>query len=392
MKRSSTLARAWTLYRAARYELARDAALEAIQEDPALSEAYCLLAFSLSDLDEGAEAIKAARQGIALAPQWAYPYYVLGYVALQARLVFDALAAAESAVKLESDNANYYSFLARVWYSFKDWSQCLELCDRGLSVDPTHAESLMYRGLALMRLGRNEEAEATLKANLAQRPEHFQSHAGQGWVNLHAHEYDQALEYFKEALRLSPNYVWAREGLRSALKARHRGYRIILAGELWLSRLPMLWRPALTLFVFLLLGALVICSVRFPLVKPYAVWTALIVLTILATNWVAGAIFNFALWLHPLGKLALTKSDLLESQAFLVGMLISIGDTLLGLLTRKGGCFFAAIATFYVVICYLGVSKQILEPKRRQIGALICLGVLILLQVLFLPDALSGKH
>ena len=68
--------------------------------------------------------------------------------------------------------------------------------------------------MALVRLGRRDEAGATLEAALARDPENAVTHANQGWARLHAGDFRGALEHFREALRLNPSLEWARAGHR----------------------------------------------------------------------------------------------------------------------------------------------------------------------------------
>ncbi len=58
----------------------------------------------------------------------------------------------------------------------------------------------------------------------------------QGWAALEQGEPQQAVQHFRRALRLRPNYARARSGIVEALKAHHPLYRQLLRWFFWLSR------------------------------------------------------------------------------------------------------------------------------------------------------------
>ena len=90
--------------------------------------------------------------------------------------------------------------------------------------------------MALVQLGRKDEADHTLGSALANDPENALTHANQGWAFLHRGDHERALEHFREALRIDPELDWARIGIVEALKARYLIYRFMLRFFLWMSR------------------------------------------------------------------------------------------------------------------------------------------------------------
>ena len=69
---------------------------------------------------------------------------------------------------------------------------------------PSTPAALNLRAMALVQLGRKDEAAATLGSALADDPENALTHANQGWALLHQGDHAKALEHFREALRLDP--------------------------------------------------------------------------------------------------------------------------------------------------------------------------------------------
>src|SRR5262245_3830355 len=83
---------------------------------------------------------------------------------------------------------------------------------------------------------RQEAAE--LPPNKGPAAETVLSLTNQGWAALESGEPHEALQHFRRALRLRPDYERARSGVVEALKARHPLYRWVLGGFFWLTRFP----------------------------------------------------------------------------------------------------------------------------------------------------------
>ena len=184
--------------------------------------------------------------------------------------------------------------------------------------------------MALVQLGRKDEAAATLGSALADDPENALTHANQGWALLHRGDHARALEHFREALRIDPELEWARAGIVEALKARHLIYRLMLRFFLWMGRQSRVAQWVVILgFVF---GRKILADLRAvpsgwrrsscPML---ALSFAFLLLT-----WISSPLFNLLLRFNRFGRLALSREQRIESSWI-------------------GGCFLLA-ALFFVVI------------------------------------------
>src|SRR5262249_51238586 len=149
----------------------------------------------------------------------------------------EARAAILEAIRLDPYQAAYFGILASLEMQRSRWREALAAADQGLAIDPEHTLCTNLRAQALVKLGDRAAAAATMGEALARRPDDAYTHANQGWAMLHAGQPQQALEHFREALRLDPGMEWARAGVVEALQARNFVYRWMLAWFLWMSRL-----------------------------------------------------------------------------------------------------------------------------------------------------------
>lgn len=96
-----------------------------------------------------------------------------------------------------------------------------------MKLNPEAFDCLHNKGLALFALGKYQAAKQCYQAALAINPEHANSYASMGWLLLKEKSPKAALEYFREALRIDPNLLYAQQGFEAALAAQE----IIIAVE-----------------------------------------------------------------------------------------------------------------------------------------------------------------
>src|SRR4029077_17572349 len=76
---------------------------------------------------------------------------------------------------------------------------------------------------------------SAIQAALEEDPEDAFSHTNQGWICLNRGERAQAIEHFREALRLDPTIESARLGLLEALRTKYLLYRALYSFYDWMS-------------------------------------------------------------------------------------------------------------------------------------------------------------
>jgi tetratricopeptide (TPR) repeat protein len=320
------ITRAQLLMQQSRYELAEEQLRLALAENSEDAVAHAMLAICLLEKKEYESATTEARQAIHCAPDEAVGFYTLAMVMHSRNRLTEAFDAITEAVRIEPWESSYWGSLANIESDRKRWKECLAAAENGLEADADDVLCTNMRALALVHLGRDEEAGATIDAALRKEPDNAVTHANQGWALLHAGEPRKAMEHFREALRLNPELEWARIGIIEAMKARNMIYRWMLSYFLWVGSLPP--KVQIGLLLGIVFGNQIIAAVTeaVPVLAPYQGWLIAAYLIFAWMSWVASTLFNLVLRLDPFGRLALNDQEKLDS-------------------TLSGCCILAALTT-----------------------------------------------
>ena len=256
------LDRAEILLQQSRFELAEKELREELTTDPENPLAHAWLSLCLVELRQYEEAVKESDLAIHIAPDSSYVHYV------QARVFFKrykeyrrtlndvkqlqkAEAAIAEAIRLAPENPDCFVFLANLhlerayrreqnlesitvsdFFAGKDphkdcYLKALEAVDRGLRIDPEHSDCLDTRTVILHKLGRKQQAIATVKAALTSDPENAMALNNLGWLLLDEDENLEALKNFRAALQIAPQLENSRLGVIEAYKRRYLIYRLL---------------------------------------------------------------------------------------------------------------------------------------------------------------------
>ncbi|MBC8041238.1 MAG: hypothetical protein H7Y06_11895, partial [Opitutaceae bacterium] len=206
-----------------------------------------------------------------------------------------------------------------------DWTATLASADEALRLDPEDTTAANLRAMALVRLGRKDEAVHTVSQNLSRDPNDAFSHANQGWNALHHNDPRLAQEHFREALRLDASLDYARQGLLEALKARNPVYRVMLAYFLWMGRMSGKIQWAFALGV--MFGNRVIRTLS--AANPNLAWVfvplQVLFYAFIYLSWTATPMFNFTLLFDPFGRHVLTRRERIGALVFGISFLLALG-------------------------------------------------------------------
>ena len=343
MADSPHLQRASILSQQGRHELAEKEIRAHLAEAPTDAVGHGLLAVTLNELERWDEAEEAARSAIGYDPESPFAHYALAVVLLDRRRWDDAIEAAEGALRLDPGQPEVYGTIAAAEFGRRDWKKALEAAERGLTFDAEHVTCNNLRAMALVRLGRKSEAGATMDSTLARDPHDSVSHANMGWTKLEQGQRKEAMEHFREALRLDPGNGWARAGLVEAIKAGNPIYAVMLKYFLWMGKLS-----SRTMWMVILGGYV---GYRFlseldedPRWTPWVMPLIIAYVGFVLLSWLAAPLFDLALFLHPMGKHAL--DDDARARATLVG-------GALGVAVLAGGLSFVAPERYALVVLAL---------------------------------------
>jgi tetratricopeptide (TPR) repeat protein len=390
---SAHLSRAQLLLAQSRPAEAERELLLALAGQPDDPYALALLALSRSDQRKGPEALDAVRQAIGLAPDQAYFHYVHAITLHRLDRDEDARHAIDEALRLDPSDADHFSLLASIELARRNWPSALDAAEQALALNPEHINAANLRAMALVRLGRKEEATATVDFALHRSPDNAFSHANQGWNCLHRNEPKKAQEHFREALRLEPDLEYARQGMLEALKARNPLYRGMLAYFLWMGRLSGKLQWAFIIGMFFANRAIRSFAESQPQLG-WFLWPLLgVFIGFVYLTWTAGPMFNLLLRLDRFGRHVLSRDQRIATNWFGATLLSALAgltwwlvrDDDLGLL---GLVFFATLSIcLAATFAHAGRSRHILAWST---AALAILGLSTIgLLVLGFPIALS---
>jgi tetratricopeptide (TPR) repeat protein len=301
------------LLQTGRHEMAEREFREALVNEPNNALAHAMVAICLGEQKKYAEATAEAQQAIAIRPDWDVGYSALASILSARERLKEAAAVIEQAIGLDPFDPSHHALLAGIRLKQRQWPAALAAADAGLAIDPEHSACVNARGIALVNLGRREEANITIGGALQRNPLNATTHANQGWALLHAGDHKAALEHFRESLRLNPDSQWARAGIVEALKARNIVYRLMLKYFLFMSRLSRQAQWGIIVGGYIGIQMLSQASANNPAIKPYALPVLIAYYVFAYMTWLAGPLFNLMLRLDRFGRYALSRDQRVSS-------------------------------------------------------------------------------
>lgn len=391
--------RARLLIAQSRFDLAERELRGSLAEDPRDWLSHALLSFALLRLERADQALEEARAAIGCRPDASYAHYVHALALLESDRRKEARAAARQALELDPQDPDHHALLGWIDLGERRWQEALVNAEGGLALDPEHVQCANVRAQALVKLGRGGEAGHTLDATLSRDPESAITHANMGWTLLERGGHRRALEHFREALRLDPEFEWAREGIVEAMKARHFLYRAMLRYFFWMGKLQSKVQWALILgavFGLRLLRALARAN---PGLEPFVLAITVAYVVFMAATWLAKPLFDLVLRLDSFGRLCLSEDQVKGSNwlgatlalalAFLVAHLAAPGGPWLtaaagalalclpvsGIYQATPGSRRRAHAAYAVGLALVGLGALLLPDQAAKLGAIFALGI-----------------
>lgn len=350
------LQKAQLLVEQGRHELAEKEARAALVEDPGDIDAHCILAVSLVHQKKLNEAEKAAGDAIHLGPAEARAHYVMSLVLVERNRLKEATSAIDEAISLDPYDPDFHAWQAAIRFDLSDWKGALAAAEKGLELDAESTSCGNLRAMSLVKLGRREEAGQTIEATLAHDPGQSFSHSTFGWTHIEANDPKQALEHFREAIRLDPENEMARAGIVEALKAQNPIYRLILRYFLFMTKLSGGAQMAIIFGAWFLVRYLGGLKEQHP---DWADWIFVVQIAyfgFVLMSWTAVPLFNLLLRLHPVGRHALTEEQ--TTEANWIGTVVGLGLASLAAYLIWGGPFlFGALMFFPMIFPLAGIFR-----------------------------------
>ena len=252
-----------------------------------------------------------------------YVFYLLSFTYYQKSDSKNALLYLKEALSIFPYNPGYFALAAHIHLENKDYQAALDAADAGLSMEAENVSCLNARSSALFRLNKKEEARETIHEALSVDPENYITHTNYGWHHLEKGRHKDAANHFKEALRINPNYAYARQGYKSALKSRLIFYRWMLQSNLWLAQQNKRLRLGMIFGIWILVAGINAAGERSPL--QYVCYTIMLLyFTIVVFSWIGSAVANLYLMATPHGRYILTNQEKWEARMVGISLLFAL--------------------------------------------------------------------
>jgi tetratricopeptide (TPR) repeat protein len=281
----------------------------ALEQNPDNDEALAMYARCYFDRKEFDEGIKTIRRAIAIDADNPYYFYLLGFAYYRKNMPAEAVTNLQKSIELNPYFCESFGLLALVQIEEKQFEKALQTANEGLAVDPENITCLNGRSVALNKLKRTDDAVATMQYALAQDPDNEFTHSTIGWNYLEKGKNKIAATHFREALRINPNNINARRGLKEALKSIIPPYRWMLQYSFWINNkgkkarwaVPLALYFSVRIFSSLLQSNSVTQTVG-------GIFIGLYLLFVL-TTWLINPLANFFLLFHKDGKFAIDTTE-----------------------------------------------------------------------------------
>jgi tetratricopeptide (TPR) repeat protein len=322
----------------------------ALAEDPSDATAHAALSFCLAATGQYGDATQEAEAAVGAGPDLPLAHEAMARVLWQRNRLPQALNAVEEALLLDQWDEDLWGIKAGILMQQGKWQPSLDAAEEGLAIEPEDTTCANLRAMALRQLGRADEAEQELDDVLANDPEDAWAHNNRGWNALEASDPKAAMLAFQEALRLDPGLENAREGLVQALKSRHLFYRLVLRYYLWVSKLSSGMQWAMFIGLYMSYRFLLGVSRGDSALAPLAMVGAVAYGAFVFTTWTMDTLFNLALFIHPVGRYALTREE--RASSLVAGGLLMAGVVLILVNLLGDGSF---LGFFVGLQCLLGI-------------------------------------
>ena len=245
------LLRGLQLKQLGRFADAATAFQEALAQEPNDAFALHQLAgcqWRIADLRK--EALQTIDRAIAVEPNDAEHHVLRALILCALDRPKEALDSTQTALAMEPNDSYAHTAEAQAWLHLEDWPRAERSARQALALDADNAGAANQLAQALRLQNKQAENAAHLAGMLARDPEDAFTHANAGWAALQRGAHREAEVHFREALRLDPDFDYAREGLLNSFRARSPLYRGYLKYSFAMARLNRKARWAVILGLY----------------------------------------------------------------------------------------------------------------------------------------------
>jgi len=291
-----------------RYADAESAFKEALAQEP--NDAFALHQLAACQWHipgRHKDALQTIGQAIAAEPNASEHHVLRAFILCVLDRPKDALASARSALELSPTDTGAFCAEAQAWLQMENWPNAERAAREALALDADNSTAANQLAQTLRLQNKQVENAAHLAGMLARDPDDAFTHANAGWSALQRGERVAAETHFREALRIDPDFDYAREGLLTSFRARSPLYRLYLSYTFAMQRLTRGSRWVVIVGLFI--------GVQVTRFLPAVAGTILIAVYFLFVLWVwvARPVGNFLLLFDSFARYALRPREKLEA-------------------------------------------------------------------------------
>jgi tetratricopeptide (TPR) repeat protein len=281
----------------------------AVAEEPSQAEGYYELALCYCNWPgHGKKALATVDRAISLDPNHSEFYSLRAWILGNLDRHQESLRVAGQALEM-----NPYSLLAlnaqtRTYIDLHEWAQAEDSARRTMATYTLNETAANLLAIALRQQGRLEESNAVTASLLAEVPDNAMAQSNAGWSALQAGDHRRANIHFMEALRLEPDYDYARLGLLHSFNSRVWIYRIYFQLVAWLNTHKTGMRYFWLIAIYLVYRV-VIATIRTEMGDRGTYWIFVAVAFYLILFGFGRSFGNFFLLLDPFARHALTGKE-----------------------------------------------------------------------------------
>lgn len=331
-----------------RIEMAKKELSLELSQNPSNAYAMGLLGFCHSTEKNHENAAQLIESAIGLEPNNPYLFYLQAKIYLLNNRFKDAILAADNGLLLNPNGAEFFLIKGSIALNLDQWEAALKYSELGLESDPEHVDLINLRARSLIQLNRRKEAAATLDYALHKSPEDPLAHTNKGWVAIENDNYEEAVTHFREALRLSPTFNFAKIGLKEAIKGKNIIYRQILKFFLWTNKMNDKGRWQFIIGAYVVYIIFIKLAESYPSLAPFFYPFILFYIMWAFSSWIAQPFSNLFLRLHPLGKLALSDDE--KTASNMVGIFLGVGITFCLLFFFTNSILWIALGIWFIIM------------------------------------------
>lgn len=356
------LERAQQLVNLQRYKDAEKELKLVLAQQPENTLALALFSICRAELGDLKEATDVIQNAIGREPDNDYLFYLQALYFLKQSKSKEADQSLRQAITFDPHNADYFGLMAQLRLSQKEWQEALDYANKGLEADPDNVQCLNARSTALYKLDKKEEAYATIQEALNQDPENESTHTNLGWSLLEKGDHRKSLEHFREALKINPEYAYAKAGMVEALKARYLFYRLFLKYAFWINNFKSKGQWVIIIGLYIGFRVLSGVSEKNPELAVFINPLVYLYIAFALSTWIIAPLSNLFLRLNVYGRYALTANEIKASN--FVGVSLAIGA--LGLVA-----YLVNGAEVFLLTGIFGIGMMIplatmLVPEKKQ--------------------------